>query len=1561
MIRFTLLLRLSCMSAQFAPKPGNGSMGKSTGHEQARGVGVRGNAMRTLRPARSGLAAAICAALAAGALLSPTASAQVWTGNGATPDWSDGGNWQGGNVPGGGMSVNPRIRRTDAQGVAIDGVQVGVQNTNAIHDVVVGDGGGEALLTIRNGGGLHSGGAIYIGLGDLDGASSGPISIGTVQVTGAGSRLTSGSNLILGGYSAMSNLSYGDGRLLVEDGGEVVVRNTLVVGSDDDSLGLLTLGGGSRATSQDLAVASGNRTTGTVRVSGGSTLETIAAADIGYSGRGGYVGWEGGSRGSVTVTGADSLWAIGGHLAVSPTWDTFGRLVVSAGGRVTVARDASVGVRAGSDGAVQVSGAGSHWDVAGTLTVASSGFGRVNVDAGGLATSAQADIGSGSNGASERADGVLTVTGADSRWSNGGDLRIGVAGGEGLLNVFDGASASTQNAYIGHSYAIGSGTAHVSGAGSRLSIGELLRVGQGGATGHLRVSDGGHASAAAAEVGYDGLGHITVEGTGSLLEIAGNLDVHGFRGDGTMTIADGGRVRSGAANIGTGGLNGWGHVAITGVGSVWESGHVQIGSDGREVPNGTLTLSDGGRVSGDAATLGYGGVLAIGGGIDGDRTPLAATAAGVFDVEALSIANPYQSYRGTLLFNHTDTGYAFGTALSGTGRLQHVAGDTRLTGDSRGYTGTTAVAGGTLLVDGTLGGTVAVTGGTFGGSGTVGAVTVGDGATFSPGGMDAGTFTVASLALSEQSILRFDLGTAGVVGGADNDLVEVAGALVLDGQLHIDAAPAFGNGVYRLFNYGGALTDRGLDFAGVIGGGFDAAAFDVQTAISGQVNLVVGGIAAPILFWQGGSGTWDASSQAWTDANGTRSDAWSNTFAVFQGAGGTVTVQGTQQVTGLQFAGNGYTIAGGTGSALELTQAETIVRVDPGNTATLSVALTGAGALVRRDAGTLVLSGDNRYSGGTQLFEGVLEVAADGALGAASGSVAFRGGTLRVGDGFGTTRGFEIGSEGGRFDTGTGSARYAGALSGSGAFHRVGSGLFEFAGDGSDYDGVFGAGGGRFHLTGVLGGTLDIAAGTTLSGTGRAHDLRIGGRLAPGNSIGTLSVSGDATFLPGSTFEVEVAASGSSDLLDVAGRVDIQGGTVEVVALDPHTAYTDGSTFTFLRAAGGIEGTFGQLLEQSAFLDFSLGYSANSAFLTLAQVATFPDVAATFNQQQSSAALQALTPSGDALALYNAILMLDAGSARNAFDAASGEVHAGAQQAMTAAGTAFNRALLRGPDALEGRGLWVTGVYTGAEIDGDGNAAALDYNVNGLAVGYRDDVATAAGHWSFGVAVGATDIGADVDDRSSRARGDARHAGVHVGWSNEAWRARASLGYMEGDLDLRRDLAIGDVARQATSRQSMDAVGFSGELLWRLVDGDVDVAPLLSVDAMRGNFDATVESGADALGLTLARQRHEQLDVGVGVAVSGAFGSGGPGGYELRAAYVQDVAADRNAERSAWLDGSPVGLIVRGPAVDKDRILLGAGVSMAIADGMSLGLRYEGAFAGSGNAHAATMRFDWRF
>jgi outer membrane autotransporter protein len=329
-------------------------------------------------------------------------------------------------------------------------------------------------------------------------------------------------------------------------------------------------------------------------------------------------------------------------------------------------------------------------------------------------------------------------------------------------------------------------------------------------------------------------------------------------------------------------------------------------------------------------------------------------------------------------------GGVFDGDISGTGTLDKQGSDALTLTGSNSHSGTTNVQGGSLTVNGSLASsTVNVgSGASLGGTGTLGGnVVVANGGSLA--GTTGSTLNVASLTLGSGSSFNAALGAP--IGSTP--LVNVANNLTLGGTLNITDVGGFGAGVYRLFTYGGSLTNNGMAIGSTP---VPASDLTVQTSVSNQVNLVVGG-ASNVLFWdgsqtvadgviEGGTGTWDSTNTNWTDANGVLNTPWNQTFAVFQGTPGTVTVNGSQSLSGLQFVSDGYVLNAGTGAEL-LTSGTTNLRVDPGATATLNLAINGTGSIVKYDTGTLVLNAANGYSGGTALNGGTLVVGNAAALG----------------------------------------------------------------------------------------------------------------------------------------------------------------------------------------------------------------------------------------------------------------------------------------------------------------------------------------------------------------------------------------------------------------------------------------------------------------------------------------------------------------------------------------------------------------------------------------------------
>ncbi len=276
----------------------------------------------------------------------------------------------------------------------------------------------------------------------------------------------------------------------------------------------------------------------------------------------------------------------------------------------------------------------------------------------------------------------------------------------------------------------------VTGAGSTWTDSNEIMVGiSGRAT--MTVSAGATVVSDTASLGVFGgsAGTVTVTGAGSTWTVTNSLMI-APSGDGTLTITNGGAVSSGGTTVGDGGATGT--VMVNGAGSTLTARTLDIGGSG----TGILTIADGGKVS---VGLGGSGVLTLGsnGGSGtvniGAAAGSAAVAAGVLDAAGLRFAGG----AGTLNFNHTGGAYVFASQITGAGSIEQRSGTTILTADSSGFTGQTAVSGGKLVVNGSLGGTLALgAGAVLGGSGTVSGLTVGSGATVAPGN-SIGTLSVA--------------------------------------------------------------------------------------------------------------------------------------------------------------------------------------------------------------------------------------------------------------------------------------------------------------------------------------------------------------------------------------------------------------------------------------------------------------------------------------------------------------------------------------------------------------------------------------------------------------------------------------------------------------------------------------------------------------------------------------------------------------------------------------------------------------------------------------------------
>src|SRR5690606_32862101 len=155
--------------------------------------------------------------------------------------------------------------------------------------------------------------------------------------------------------------------------------------------------------------------------------------------------------------------------------------------------------------------------------------------------------------------------------------------------------------------------------------------------------------------------------------------------------------------------------------------------------------------------------------------------------------------------------------------------------------------------------------------------------------------------------------------------------------------------------------------------------------------------------------------------------------------------------------------------------------------------------------------------------------------------------------------------------------------------------------------------------------------------------------------IGTLHVAGDFTFAAGSVYAVEVDPEGTeSDLIHATGTAHLN--DASVIHIGEVGSYRPTATYTIVTADAGLDGTFGSVSSDFAFLDPTLSYDANNVYLQLIRNdIAFCMAGLTANQCATGTGVETTGPGNP---VYNVVVGLSAAEAAAAFDRLSGEVHA---------------------------------------------------------------------------------------------------------------------------------------------------------------------------------------------------------------------------------------------------------------------------------------------------------------
>ena len=391
--------------------------------------------------------------------------------------------------------------------------------------------------------------------------------------------------------------------------------------------------------------------------------------------------------------------------------------------------------------------------------------------------------------------------------------------------------------------------------------------------------------------------------------------------------------------------------------------------------------------------------------------------------------------------------------------------------------------------------------------------------------------------------------------------------------------------------------------------------------------------------------------------------------------------------------------------------------------------------------------------------------------------------------------------------------------------------------------------GGTLAVNGTLAGSVNVLAAGRLQGSGTVGSTTVAGIVAPGNSIGTLTVNGNYAQAAGSTYQVEVdPASTASDLIHATGTANIAGGSnLQVCA--PAAVATSSATATRCSrpTAASPAPTPSTAIPGAPSPTCVDSYDANNVYLTAEQMRSFTDAAD--YAQPGRGRRPRWTACPTATALGNAVAWLPSDvAARDAFNQLSVDIHASTKTALLEDSRFVQEAAIdrlrtascapgsaaqapQQPSQQAGTACvpesrqpaaWSQVFGSWGSIDGNGNAAKLKRDIGGFVVGA--DTGVGAG-WRVGGLAGYSRASADTDARNSSAKTDSYHLGVYGGTQWGATALRLGANHSWNKTETSRSVGFAGFADSLSAEYDSTTTQLFGEAGHRIDAGRVALEP----------------------------------------------------------------------------------------------------------------------------------------
>ncbi|MCF4995313.1 autotransporter domain-containing protein [Pseudomonas syringae] len=550
---------------------------------------------------------------------------------------------------------------------------------------------------------------------------------------------------------------------------------------------------------------------------------------------------------------------------------------------------------------------------------------------------------------------------------------------------------------------------------------------------------------------------------------------------------------------------------------------------------------------------------------------------------------------------------------------------------------------------------------------------------------------------------------------------------------------------------------------------------------------------------------------------------------------------------------------------------------------------------------------------------------------------------------------------------------------------EVKQGAWTLNGSGDFSDGGAVRNGATLINRGGIAGDMTVDVGGVYAGGGSVGSLTNNGTLRTDTGFGSATIVRDLNMGSNSTLAYGVNADGSSAPVIVGGTANLNGATL---AVNPGAGtYPWQSHYTVLQAAR-INGTFGTVTSDYAFLTPTLAYTPTQVDLTYTRNdVAFNEFAVTGNGSKAANSLASL---GKNNALYNALLNTTQSSAGAAIEQLAGTSNANLTSATLGASSQVGASMLSAMQQMGGnsglmagldqhdtpvlaangvpsearnlndpnaRGrLWLQAIGGYGKLDGEHGSSGLEQHTKGSVIGADWSLSP---QWRLGVLGGYSKT--DLDATGVDGTVESWHAGVYALHQNGPLALRLGAAYSGHQGESKRTIAFNGFSDRPRGDYDADSQQAFAELGYAMGNGRLSAEPFANLGYQRYHRDRYQEKGG-AAALEVDRQTQDNFSstFGLRLAHLSSLDNGMSLTPRMSVGWKHTYGDVSSSTRQAFVTGGTA-FSVDGSSLDRDSLVLEAGLDLGISARHTLGVGYSGEMGSNSRNHGLIGQWQMSF